>query len=134
MTPPFAAPSPSRVSTIHEYYKVIAQGPLEEHFMEFIDSLPEGHRSYYLQQGFQASQQNVLFRRFIQERVGQRLYMIQDQSLAVVEESAAKEDSPIWIYSNKALLYKYNAVLVDSLVKVFISLGQIHVWMSSCLT
>ncbi len=134
MTPPITTPSNSGVSIIQEYYKVLSQGPSEEHFQEFIDSLPEGHQSYYLQQGFKASQQNVLFRRFYQERVGERLTLLQRSPLTDVMEPVAHKTNTPSKYSPNALLIRYDAVIMERLVKVFISFGQIHAWMSRRLT
>lgn len=55
------------------YYQLLHTGPRPEHFAPFLESLTEGLRSYFLQKGFEASQQNILFRRFVLERAGQRM-------------------------------------------------------------
>ncbi|AHM60348.1 hypothetical protein D770_10455 [Flammeovirgaceae bacterium 311] len=56
-----------------EYYQLLADGPQQEHFDEFLESLPEGLRSYYQQKGFKGSQKNILFRRYVLEQAGRRM-------------------------------------------------------------
>lgn len=55
------------------YYQLLQTGPRPEHFAPFLESLSEGLRSYFVQKGFEASRQNILFRRFVLERAGQRM-------------------------------------------------------------
>ena len=56
-----------------EYYQLLVDGPRPEHFEEFLESLPEGPRPYYQQKGYEASQKNVLFRRFVLEQACRRM-------------------------------------------------------------
>ena len=55
------------------YYQLLHTGPMPEHFNPFIESLSEGLRAYFMQKGFEGSRQNILFRRFVLERAGQRM-------------------------------------------------------------
>ena len=57
-----------------EYYQLLHKGPQPEHFLPFLQSLPEALRSYYLQKGFVASQKSVLFRRFVLEQAGRNMH------------------------------------------------------------
>lgn len=61
------------VQNSKEYYQLLHEGPQAEHFDEFLKSLPEGLRSYFQQKGFEASRQNILFRRFVLEAAGLRM-------------------------------------------------------------
>ncbi len=53
-----------------EYYALVQDGPQQMHFAEFLESLSEGLKSYFQEKGFEASRQNIMFRRFVLERAG----------------------------------------------------------------
>ncbi len=74
-----------------EYYQLLHEGPQAEHFDGFLKSLPEGLRSYFQQKGFEASRQNILFRRFVLEAAGLRMDAYLQQRLDVSEYRLWKE-------------------------------------------
>lgn len=67
------------------YYQLLAEGPGPEHFSVFMESLPEGLRTYYEQKGYEGSRKSVLFRRFVLEQEGRRMDAFLKERLEVSE-------------------------------------------------